>query len=94
MCVYIQGIHKRMVRFQKLKRKFISHLIWAQRTPSAGTTVQVSHALITILQCEHPGSHDTHLHGNQIQCCHETHEVDQVSCLYTSIQFPQTVVTT
>ena len=27
------------------------------------------------------------------QCCHQTHEVDQDSCLYTSIQFPQTVGT-
>jgi archaellum component FlaF (FlaF/FlaG flagellin family) len=50
----------------KVNKKFISHLIRAQRTPSAAATVQVSHALITILQCVHPGSHDTHPHGKQI----------------------------
>jgi hypothetical protein len=50
----------------KFNKKFISHLTRAQRTPSAAATVQVSHALITILQCVHPGSHDTHPHGNQI----------------------------
>ena len=56
----------------KVNKKFISHLTWAQRTPSAAATVQVSNALITVLQCMHPGSHDTHTHGNQIQCCHHT----------------------
>jgi len=50
----------------KVNKKCISHLTWAQRTPSAATTVPVSHALITVLQCVHPGSHDTHPHGNQI----------------------------
>ena len=50
----------------KVNKKFISHLTRAQRTPSAAATVQVSHALITVLQCVHPGSHDTHPHGNQI----------------------------
>ena len=34
-----------MVQFQKLTRKFISHLTRAQRTPSAAATDQVSHAL-------------------------------------------------
>ena len=29
----------------KVKKKFISHLTRAQRTPSAAATVQVSHAL-------------------------------------------------
>jgi len=29
----------------KVNKKFISHLTWAQRTPSAAATVQVSHAL-------------------------------------------------
>ena len=29
----------------KVNKKFISHLKWAQRTPSAAATVQVSHAL-------------------------------------------------
>jgi hypothetical protein len=42
----------------KVNEKFISHLTRAQRTPSAAATVQVSHALITILQCVRPGSHD------------------------------------
>jgi len=50
----------------KVNKKFISHLTRAQLTPSAAATVQVSHALITILECVHPGSHDTHPHGNQI----------------------------
>ena len=48
----------------KVNKKFISHLTRAQRTPSAAATVQVSHALITILQCVHPGSHEPHPHGN------------------------------
>jgi len=47
-------------------KKFISHLTRAQPTPSAPATVKVSHALITVLQCVHPGSHDTHPYGNQI----------------------------
>ena len=38
---YMQGVQKRMVRFQK----FISHLTQAQHTPSTAATVQVSHAL-------------------------------------------------
>jgi hypothetical protein len=50
----------------KVNKKFISHLTRAQRTPPAAPTVQVSHALITVLQYVHPGSHDTHPHGNQI----------------------------
>jgi hypothetical protein len=50
----------------KVNKKFISHLTRAQRTPSAAAAAQVSHALITVLQCVHPGSHDTHPHGNQI----------------------------
>jgi hypothetical protein len=50
----------------KVNKKFISHLARAQPTPSAAATVQVSHALITNLQCVHAGSHDTHPHGNQI----------------------------
>ena len=29
----------------KVNKKFISHLTWAKRTPSAAATVQVSHAL-------------------------------------------------
>ena len=50
----------------KVNKKFISHLTRAKRTPSAAATVPVSYVLITILQCVHPGSHDTHPHGNQI----------------------------
>jgi hypothetical protein len=50
----------------KVNKKFIANLTRAQRTPSAAATVQVSHALITILQYLHPGSHDTHPHGNEI----------------------------
>jgi hypothetical protein len=50
----------------KVKKKFIADLTLAQRTPSAVATVQVSHGLITVLQCVHPGSHDTHAHGNEI----------------------------
>ena len=50
----------------KVSKKFISRLTRAQPTPSAAATVPVSHALITVLQCVHPGSHDTHPHGNQI----------------------------
>ena len=50
----------------KVNKKSISHLTQAKSTPSAAATVPVSHALITILQCVHPGSHDTYPHGNQI----------------------------
>jgi len=50
----------------KVNKKFISHLTRAQHTPSAAATVQVSPSLITVFQCVHPGSHDTHPHGNQI----------------------------
>jgi hypothetical protein len=50
----------------KIHKKFTFQLTRAQPTPSAAATVQVSHALLTILQCVHPGSHDTHPHGNQI----------------------------
>jgi hypothetical protein len=50
----------------KHKTKFIYHLTRAQHTPSAAATVQVSRALITILQFVHPGSHDTHPYGDKI----------------------------
>jgi len=46
----------------KVNKKFISHLTRAQRTPSAVATVQVSHALITILQCVCTLGHTTHIH--------------------------------
>jgi hypothetical protein len=49
----------------KVNKKLVSRLTRAKRT-SAVANVQVSRALITILQCVHPGSHDTHPHGNQI----------------------------
>ena len=49
----------------KVNKKFISHVARAQRTPSAAATVQVSRALITVLQCVHPGPHNTHPHGNK-----------------------------
>jgi hypothetical protein len=48
----------------KVNKKFISHLTRAQHTPSAAATVHVSHLVITLLQYVHPGSHDTHPHGN------------------------------
>jgi hypothetical protein len=35
----------------KVKKKFISHLTQAQRTPSAAATVQVSHVLISPSMC-------------------------------------------
>ena len=50
----------------KVNKKFIYHLTRANLTPSAAATVPVSHVLITILQCVHPVSHDTHSHVNQI----------------------------
>ena len=50
----------------KVNKKFISHLTRAKPTPLAAATVPVSYVLITILQCVHSGSHDTHPHGNQI----------------------------
>ena len=50
----------------KVNKKFISHLTRAKRTPLAAATVPVSYVLIAVLQCVHPGSHDTHPHGNQI----------------------------
>ena len=50
----------------KVNKEFISHLTRAKHTPLAAATVPVSYVLITILQSVHPGSHDTHPHGNQI----------------------------
>jgi hypothetical protein len=32
----------------KMNKKFTSHITWAQHTPSAAATVQVSHALPTV----------------------------------------------
>jgi hypothetical protein len=64
--MYNTGYTQKNVAVSKVNKKFISHLTRAQRTPSAAATVQVSYALITILQCVHPGSHYTHPHGNKI----------------------------
>jgi hypothetical protein len=58
----------------KVNKKFISHLTRAQHTPSTAAAVQVSHLVITVLQCVHPGSHNTHPHGNQ------THPRPGVAC--------------
>ena len=63
----VQDIHKRMVRLSKVNKKCISHLTLAQRTPPTAANVQVSRALITVLQFVHPWSHDTYPHGNQIR---------------------------
>jgi len=60
------GYTQKNCAVSKVNKKFISHLTRAQHTPSTAATVQVSHALITILQCVHPGSHDKYPHGNQI----------------------------
>ena len=65
VCIYT-GYTQKNGSVSKVNKKFISRLTRAQRTPSAAAAVPVSHALITILQCVHPGSHDTHPHGNQI----------------------------
>jgi hypothetical protein len=51
----------------KINKKFISHLRRAKHTPSAAATVKVFCTLIIILQCVHPGSHDTHPHDNRIR---------------------------
>jgi hypothetical protein len=50
----------------EVNNKLISHVTQAQHTPSAVAAVQFSHTLITILQCVHPGSHNTHPYGNKI----------------------------
>jgi hypothetical protein len=66
VCLFYTEYTQKNGAGSKVNKKFISHLTRAQRTLSAVATVQVSHALITILQCVHPGSHDTQTHGNQI----------------------------
>jgi hypothetical protein len=55
------------VAVSKVNRKFNSHIIRAHRT-SAAATIQVSHALIAILQCVcvYSLSHNTHPHGKEI----------------------------
>jgi len=39
----------------KIDKKFLSQFIPAKRTKSAAANVQVSHALMTILECVYPG---------------------------------------
>jgi hypothetical protein len=51
----------------KINKKFISHITLEIPTPSAAPTVQVVYALIIILQCVYPGSHDIHPHDNRIR---------------------------
>jgi hypothetical protein len=43
-CLYTDYTQKNCAILE-VNKKFISHLTWAQRTPSAVATVQVSHAL-------------------------------------------------
>ena len=66
MFICITGYTQKNGEVSEVNKKFISHLTRAQRTPPAAATFQVSHALITILQCVHTGSYDTNPHGNQI----------------------------
>ena len=61
-----KGYTQKNCAVSTVNKRLISHLTRAQRTPSTAANVQVSHALITTLQCVHPGSHDTHPHGKQI----------------------------
>ena len=42
---YYTGYTQKNCAVSKVNKKFISHLTWAQRTPSAAAAVQVSHAL-------------------------------------------------
>jgi hypothetical protein len=58
---------KKNVAVSRINKKCICYLTRAKRTPSAAETVQVFNALIIILQCVHPGSHDTHPHDNRIR---------------------------
>jgi hypothetical protein len=60
MCTYIHAQKNDAV--SKVDKKCISYPTRAQLT-----TVQVSHTLITILQCVHLG-HTTHPHGNDRLC--------------------------
>jgi hypothetical protein len=52
LCIYVYTQKNGAV--SKVNKTFISHLTQAERTPSAAATVQVSHALLTVLQCVHP----------------------------------------
>jgi hypothetical protein len=67
MCISYTGCLQNNGTVLKINKKFISHLTRAKRTPLAAATVQIFYALIIILQCVHPGSHDTHPHDNRIR---------------------------
>jgi hypothetical protein len=60
----IQGVYKRMVRFQKINKKCISHLTRAKRTPSAAATVEVFNALIISVTLWHPNYFSTPCRSN------------------------------
>jgi hypothetical protein len=45
LCRLYTGYTQKNGSVSKVNKKFISHLTWAQLTPSAAATVQVSHAL-------------------------------------------------
>jgi hypothetical protein len=66
-CSSIYRVFKKNSAVSKINKKFISQLTPAKFTPSAAATVQVFYALIIMLQCVHPGSHDTHPHDNRIR---------------------------
>jgi len=46
--LHCTGYTQKNGTFSKVNKKSISHLTWAQRTPSAAATVQVSHALSAV----------------------------------------------
>jgi hypothetical protein len=72
VCVYTYiyiGHTQKNGAISKLNRKCISLPTPTQRKILAAATVQVSHVLIAILQCEHRGSQNTHPHGNQHVRC-------------------------
>ena len=68
--LYYTGYTQKNGAVSKVNKEFISHLTCVQRTPSAAATVQVSHALITILQFMDPGSHDTQTHTHTLTHSH------------------------
>jgi len=45
LCFVCTGYTQKNGAVSKVNNKFISHLTWAQRTPSAAATIQVFHAL-------------------------------------------------
>jgi hypothetical protein len=65
-CIYTGCLQKNGTD-SKIKKKFISYLTRAKRTPSVAATINVFYALIITLQCVHPGSHNTHPHDNRIR---------------------------